>query len=167
LDALIFGSAVRGKTRPRDIDVALIFRTPTGLDEKLRIAQGVKEELEDDWQVLGVDINDLTDNTFPARTGILAEGYSLLRKTRFSNLLGFASKAVFTYTLTNLTNTQRTRLKYALSGRKKGQGLLQKWKGEFLGKGCIIIPIDFMDELRELLEMYKIAFRAKKVLMED
>lgn len=166
-DILLFGSAVRGKMKPVDIDAAIIFSCPTKLEEKLSTSQKVREKLGEEWQVIGMDLNDLTDENFLARTGIIAEGYSVKRDEQFGKLLGFIPTAIFTYSLENLSNNDRTRLKYALSGRKKGEGLLPKWGGKFLGKGCILVPIEFMDELKELFESFNVRFLVKKALVQE
>lgn len=165
-DLVLFGSSVRGKLRPGDLDVAIIFNCLLKLDEKLSISQTVKEKLGEGWQVIGVDLNDFTDEGFVARTGIIAEGYSIRRNKPVSTLLGFTPTALFTYSLEALSNTDRTRLKYALSGRKKEEGLLPKWGGTYLGKGCIQVPVEHMDELKELFERYEIRFTARKTLIQ-
>ena len=78
-DIVVFGSLVKGKSSPRDIDILVIF-LQGALRERLDAIQEIKNKLKSKFD-LNIDIKqtllkDLFSPEFLARTGILLEGYS-------------------------------------------------------------------------------------------
>ena len=164
-DAVVFGSFARGSLKPRDIDVAIIFDPPVSMDIKLDTAQKAREMLDHFFEITPVNLQEIFSRNFKARTGIISEGISIRSKKRLSEVMGFKPMALFTYSLVNLSNSKKTQLKYALSGRN-GKGLLEERGGRFLGKGCLIVPIEAMDEFKLLFNSYNVKYEVKKILSE-
>ena len=48
--------------------------------------------------------------------------------------------------------------------KKFYSGLLQKFKAERMGKGCITVPLEYSKDILKLFRKYKISVKIKKVL---
>lgn len=167
LDIIIYGSYSRGKLNFRDIDIAVILGDKTDVDYKLSIAQRLRSALKNvsyEADVKAIDLPDLMDETFLARQAIISEGYSLLKNKKFSDILGFKSYYIFYYSLKNLTNSEKMMLQYALRGRRGQKGIMELRNCELLGKGVMKVPTEYSEEIIELFERHKIAYKIYKGL---
>ena len=65
-------------------------------------------------------------------------------------------------------NSKRVLFNKQLFGFKQGgkfyQGILQKYGGERLGKGCILVPLDKATVFHNHLKRYRVNVKIKKVL---
>jgi len=78
-DVLLFGSAVRGKVQPKDIDILILFKKKVDKHSEYLI----RKELENYYSNLSIVSKTLTtalEPTFDARESILFEGVSLLSR---------------------------------------------------------------------------------------
>mgnify|MGYP006423909327 CR=1 FL=1 len=88
-DIVVYGSMVKGKARPGDIDILVIFTQGT-LKERLSKLQVIKKKIKfDNVDVKAVLWNELFDPAFFAKTGIFLEGVSLKNLKKFSLKIGF------------------------------------------------------------------------------
>ena len=162
-DIVIYGSLVRGKTKLRDIDLAIISTNRKALTEKLDLAQAFKTEMRKllpyELDVRCIDLDDLRDRTFMARKGILAEGYSLTKNQPLAALFGFEANSLFVYSLENLKPSQKTTLQYAMKGRRGQKGLLASREGKQLGKGVVVVPLKHSEEFQEFFKKLKLDFK--------
>ncbi|MFH1132889.1 MAG: nucleotidyltransferase domain-containing protein [Nanoarchaeota archaeon] len=162
-DIVIYGSTVRGKEQPRDLDVAIILSTDAKLSEKLHLAQEFKSTIANpEADVRAVAISDLLDQTFLARQGIIAEGYSITRNACLHTLFGFSTCAVITLSQKNLTASQKKMFFYALHGRRGESGLLKEKRGEKLGAGALKVPLEHMQEFEDILQKHHITYKIRK-----
>src|SRR3989344_6409 len=116
LDIVIFGSFVRGKEKPKDIDLLLIYKSKVNAE----LSYSIKKEFES--FNLKVDLvskaySDLFKSAFVARESYFSEGYSLVQKGFISEKLGFKPTVLFRYGLSNLNKSERMRFYYSLYGR--------------------------------------------------
>jgi len=165
-DILIYGSAVKGKEKPRDTDILLVFLDKK-LGERLAIAQKFKQVVKTKVKnpdVKTINLSELFESNFLARQGILVEGYSLLHKTSLSKRLGFEGYALFTYNLKNLNHNEKTKFTYSLIGRR-GDGMVKNVKGKALGKGAVIIPIENSLIFEDFLKKWSLDYTGKKILV--
>ena len=76
-DIIVYGSSVKGKFKPNDVDIVVIFSEGT-LKERLEKIQNMKSVLDmknlDMKQML---MSDFFSDAFLAKTGIILEGYSI------------------------------------------------------------------------------------------
>ena len=162
-DIVIYGSTVRGKTKIRDVDVAIIFGKEVSIGKKLGLAQVFKAQIKPllsyEIDVKCVSFSDFTDQTFMARAGILAEGYSLLKKSFLSVQFGFEPRTVFIYSLAGLSNSKKTTFQYILNGRRGQAGLLSSHNCRHLGSGAILVPLTHTEEFKQLFERQKIKYK--------
>ena len=167
-DMVVYGSLVKGKPKPNDIDIAIFLNSKQALNFKLELGQKIKsafqKEIRLNLDVKVIDLSDLRDPNFLARESILGEGFSLINKKWLSEIFGFKSAYLFHYELKNLNLSQKKMFYYALKGRRGSKGILDRMGGEQLSDGLIKIPIEFSYEFIELLEGYKIRYKINKIL---
>jgi len=166
-DIILYGSSVKGKREINDIDIIFIFHN-LPLEKRLEIIQKFKLKLNiRNLDIKSINLKELFDKTFLARQGIILEGISLLDGKPFSKKLGFESFSLFEYNTKSLSNTEKVKLTFALNGRRKEKGLIDKLNAKKLGNGKIIIPITNSNLFSEFLEKLNIKFTLKNILIAN
>lgn len=166
LDVMIFGSFVRGKTKPGDVDVCILIKDE---DEKksLDLVSSLGEIT--DKLELKFHINILTTSAFAtgdtlAKT-LLAEGYSIKSNKSFASVFSLTNKSLFVYTLKHFTNSQRVKFHYLLKGRYGAKGILKETEGSFLGTGTIMVPVEKEDLLKEIFDQWQVKYTIQRILL--
>jgi len=73
-------------------------------------------------------------------------------------------QALYYYDLSKEPKSKKVRFVYLLKGRKKGEGIIMRFKGSFLVPGCFTIPIKYDQEMQEILEKWQIKYKRKLML---
>lgn len=167
-DIVIFGSLVKGKPDPRDIDIMVIF-IEGSLKERVDIIQGIKsrikKKIDANLDIKQCLLKDLFSPEFLARTGILLEGYSIFKAKKFCETLGFSSYSLFWYNLKNLSHSQKVKFNYILAGRNQ-KGVIELLNGTRLMSGVVKIPIEHSLEFENIVKNNKITYNKKNILEE-
>lgn len=166
LDVIVFGSSVRGKSKPRDIDLCILIKDK---DEKRSLdlidsLGGITDSMG-----LKAHLNILTSGSFVsgntlAKT-LLNEGFSVKQNRNFASVFGFSSKSLFVYSLKGFSSSKRVKFHYVLKGRYGSPGILKQVSGKFLGTGSIIVPVEKEDLLREVFDKWEVKYKINKVLI--
>ncbi|MFH1065406.1 MAG: nucleotidyltransferase domain-containing protein [Nanoarchaeota archaeon] len=165
-DIVLYGSAAKGKEEPGDIDLLLIFRE-VSLKERAETAQNFKEKLgnkPEGVDIKTINLHELFESDFLARQAVLVEGYSLLHNMPFCETMGFKGYALFTYSLKGLTQNEKTRFVYALSGRIK-KGIISELKAEPLGRGAVIAPISNSLRFEAFMQKWHLNYKKKSIMV--
>jgi len=165
-DIVVYGSSVKGKSIPKDIDILVIFLEGK-LRERLDITQKIKfkiKSLAKNIDVQQILLKDLFSANFLARTGILLEGISIFRNKKFSEILGFRAFTLFWYSLERLTHTQKVKFNYIMAGRGSLKGMIKELNAERLVNGAIKVPIENSLEFEEILKNNNIIYKKKDFL---
>ena len=56
------------------------------------------------------------------------------------------------------------RFQYALYGRGKERGLLQRVFGEKIARGAIAVPVSYESEVKDFFKLWKVPFRKERIL---
>ncbi len=163
-DIVIYGSAVKGKLAPRDIDVIMIFSDEV-LETRMQLAHELKTMLGKHADVKQMVFEDFFDSAFLARQGILLEGISLITGEKLAQQFGFEGYALFSYSLEGLTHTKKVSFEYALSGRGSNSGVLKDVSAKSVGKGAILVPVEQSVAFEDFLSYWKVKFVKKYVLV--
>jgi len=165
-DIVIYGSAVKGKDIPRDIDIAVIFRTGS-LRERLQRAQEIKRKIKSEQKIdiKGILLEELFKSDFFARTGIFLEGISIFDGKKFANKIGLDASVIYIYNMKDKTHTEKVKFNYILSGRNT-KGLLALLKGKHLAPGVVEMPVSASLEFESILERHKIKFSKTAILKQ-
>jgi predicted nucleotidyltransferase len=150
-DVVIFGSYVKGKENPSDIDVAVIS------DKDLKEIDG--------YHVSFLRPEDFFEKIPSLVTTLFKEGHSLKSGKSFSESYGFKNKCLFSYWLSDLSDSEKVKTVNFLRGCGKEKGAVEEQGGEWLANGIFICSID-KDYLFENFFMNrKIKFRKDYLLM--
>lgn len=165
VDVFLFGSALRSKERPRDIDVIVLFREKNykKIEENIYKINKIGQSLKLNLHIEPIIIDNLhKEKVYRA---ILHEGYSIKNSKFFKELLNFKAYSLINYSLKDKVPSEKVMFAYALYGRKKGQGFLASVKGKELGKGAILVPIENEEIIKELLTEWKVNFKAQRIII--
>jgi len=171
--AILYGSAIRGElTEGSDIDLMLVFDVPhnpeTGgeLEAAHRILGEIKTERR--LQVVATNLKQALDPDFLdniSREGLIIYGKPLILTTENLQLRPYV---IYTYSVRDVPQIEKTRLQRALKGYKvvrklKGKvykseknGLLENLKAKKLGKGVIMVPQENSKALEKLFSQHNI-----------
>ncbi len=143
-DVVLFGSFVKGKVLPKDIDIAII-------SEKT------------DFDLSGFHISILSINDFfeplSLVNTLLREGYSLKHNKFFSEVYGFRNKCLFKYALTNLSASKKVSVVNFLRGKKGERGLVKEKDGEWISNQVFLCPVFFEFIFEKFFINAKIKFK--------
>ena len=166
VDIVLFGSSVKGKEKPKDIDILLIFnkRVDSNLAYKLRKSL---EMLNLKVSITPIVYKDLFNTSFLAREAFINEGYSIINKTTIAKGLGFDSFYLFTYNLKNLNKSDRMKFYYSLYGRNRGKGMLKILNAIKFSENMILVPVERIEEARDYLSSLNIEYKETPVLIPE
>lgn len=167
-DIVLYGSALKGKESPRDIDIMVIFLEgllKERLDKIQEIKFRIKKEMKQEIDIKQILLKELFSPAFLAKTGILLEGFSIFNDAPFSENLGFRSCALFWYNLDGLTHTQKVKFNYILAGRKT-KGIIEQLDGKRLVNGAVKVPMKNSIVFEEILKANNINYHKKNIMEE-
>jgi predicted nucleotidyltransferase len=151
-DVIVFGSYIKGKESPSDVDVAIIS------DEKFKL------------DMAGFHISFLkTDDFFKEVSSLVntlfREGYSLKNKKSFSEIYSFRNRVLFSYSLEGLTASEKVRAVNYLRGKSGEKGLVLERGGEWLSNSVFfcLVQDDYIFE--QFFIRSKIKFKKSYVLI--
>ncbi|HDR53804.1 MAG TPA: hypothetical protein ENN60_04035 [archaeon] len=141
VDVIVFGSSVRGKDKPGDLDVCVVWqgkagRTPGAID---------------------LSYEELFSPAFLAREDILADGFSLRLGKTLSEAFGYQTFHSFSYSLGKMDYNTRARFHAAMRKTVNELGMLKL-------KALVLVPVEKVERFREFLTYWKIDFRESRVL---
>ncbi len=167
-DIVVYGSSAKGKEKPNDVDIVVIFRSGN-LKERLTKIQEIKKDIrlskEVKLDIKGILLEELFDANFFGRSGIFLEGISLIDEKIFSEKMGFSGYSLFVYSHKGKTHTEKVKFNYLISGRKS-KGIIELFNGKHIAPGVIQIPIEKSFEFENILLRNKISFVKKNILIE-
>jgi len=168
-DIVIYGSAVKGKEQPNDVDILIIFTEGT-LRDRLNKAQQIKSKVKSSFKDVELDVKqillvELFSPEFFARTGIFLGGISVFKSRRFSETLGFRPFALFTYSLEKLSHTEKIKFNYVLSGRN-AKGIIEQFGGKRIASGAVKMPLENALAFEDVLKEHKVEYERVSVLQE-
>lgn len=164
LDILLFGSVIKGKKTPQDIDVLIIFKEKKNFDLTHQFRLILEPLVKLPIEVTGKSYAELFEKTFLAREAILSEGYSLIYHRFFSQGLGFVNKVLFHYNLKEKSKSERMRFYYSLYGRNT-LGILKTLSATKFTDTVILCPVEHQEEMKVFFHSWQIEFEAVPVLM--
>jgi len=165
LDILLFGSVVRGKEHPNDVDILLVFKDKEDLD----IAYSLRKSLDKfcaSVQITTRTYASLFDRNFRAREAFLGECFSLVRNEFVSKGFGYSNWMLFKYSLKGFSQSKRMRLQYALYGRSS-PGIVEKLKLKKFADAVFLCPIEHSEQLKQFFDYWKISFENFTVLIPE
>ncbi len=173
---ILFGSVAREEAQKEsDVDIFIdVVKDHKNLEKYLRDCLkdfNNSTKFKNYWKLLGIEnpikltVGELK-NWKELSSSIISNGIVLYGK--YMPLIKEGNHNVFFIWENIKPNSKRVLFNKQLLGYKqKGtfyNGLLQKYNGEKLGKGCIIAPLEHSVVFHNLFKKYKISVKIKKVL---
>lgn len=153
LDVIVFGSFVKGKFNPNDIDIAILVNK-----------NELKFDLKKEFHISVLTINDFFIKSLPLINILLREGFSLRHNKPFSEVFRFFSKSLFVYNLKGLSNTNKVKLVNILHG-KNSKGLVEEFKGKWISRQVFFVPVKNDNIFEDLFSKFKIKYEKSYVLI--
>ena len=165
-DIVLYGSAARGKLRPGDTDIAVIFREGN-LRERLAKVQSLKRKIPEGQNVdmKGILWEELFREEFLARAGIFLEGIGIFDGKPFAERMDFHGAVLFIHTLRGKSHTEKVKFNYVLRGRN-GMGMLEHLHATALAPGVVRVPISSSAQFEEVLRTHHVAYVKENVLLQ-
>jgi predicted nucleotidyltransferase len=163
VDIFLFGSALKGKRKPGDIDVIALFREKD-FERIEDIIYSIKKSCESEG--IRLHIEPLTVDGMlsePVYASILHEGFSIRHGRNVSQLMGLISATLFSYSLEGKTSSEKVRFSYALYGRKAGEGFAKTIGAEEVGRGALMVPIGKAEAAKEFFETWSVKFSERRI----
>ena len=140
-DIIIFGSLVKGRSNPEDLDLGLISK----VKKELGLNQ-VHLEL--------IFLDELIYNTL--FLSLVNEGYSVLKGKYLNELLGTKPKRLYAYDLIHLNQSQKTLFGKAL------RLTLVKTKGIRVSAGAVLIPLSQSSYFEDFLKAWEMKYKTRE-----
>ena len=152
IDILVFGSTIKGKANPNDLDIAIITEKP------------FKKEIK------GVHLSVIKPRDFfikpPSLTHtLLREGYSLKNNKPLSEYYKFNNKVLFFYELKGLNPSKKVKVVNFLKGKQKKGGLVKEKNGKWIANQVFIVPIGNENIFEKFFLNLKVKFKKSYVLI--
>lgn len=163
-DILVFGSYVKGKTTPEDIDIIIIFNKKVNKQVEYNIRKTFEKSYRN-IAIISKTREALQDPSFDARESYLFEAKSLFTRQTLGEKYGFSSFGMYKYDFKNWNKLEKTKFYYALNGRGKSQGIINKLMGIKLSDRIVLIPLGNIEEFRAFLEGWNIEYKYVPILM--
>jgi len=160
-DIIIFGSFVKGKTTPRDIDICLIFKENVNL---ISIKE-IQSELGERFHVSSLSADNFFNKKHNLAQTLLFEGISAKSGKRLGEIYSLDPYGLYYYNISDMKKSDKVRFVYLLKGRKNGKGIVSEFNGEFLVNGCFIVPVEKDSEMLEIMNKWNVKFSRKRVLL--
>jgi len=149
-DIIIFGSFVKGGGNPRDIDLAFLV-----IGEGIRLVDLIKKELITDKAHLEfIDLEDLYSSSL--LLSLINEGFSIKKYNFLRDILKIRPMRFYSYNLKHLNKSKKTIFGMALKNN------LKKIKGEKIGTGVVLIPIDQTSYFEDFLDVWGMKYKTKE-----
>lgn len=163
VDIFIFGSFVKGKAKPRDIDICLVFRKKIKLD----VIRRAESLIGENYHVSSLCVDNFFTNRHSLAKTLLLEGESLISGSRFAGNFGLTAKLLYSYDLSAEDSSKKVRFVYLLRGRNGSGGMVKNWNGDFIAPSAFFIPIERDSEVQEVFDAWKIRYTRKKLMLMD
>ncbi len=164
LDIFLFGSVVRGKEEPGDIDLLIIYVSKVDVEHSYELRKNL-ERGGFKVHVVSELYEKLFNSNFLARESILLEGYSLRKGDFLFSAFGFSSMVFFRYYLKGKSSSERMRFYYSLYGRGDEKGILDKFNAWKFSDRIIVCSVKDVEDVRGFLEKWGLRFDEFSVLL--
>jgi len=166
IDIILFGSLIRQKYRPGDIDILILFKEKESTDISYELRKIIKK-FSYNVEITNRTYKNLFSSSFLPREDILTEGYSIVLGKKISEGFGYKSLNLFIYSLKKLSKSRRIMFHYALEGRDGKLGTLKEIHGIRVASATILIPIENTERFEEFLKYWNIDYKRFGILISE
>ena len=156
LDIILFGSSIRNKEKPSDIDLLILFKNKKNIDVSYELKKNLNNYGEN-IEIIDKTYSELLDGSFKAAEGILSEGFSLIYNQFLSEGFGYNNFTLFRYKLKNLNKSKRMMFYYSLYGRGQ-KGILKELEAIKFSDTILLCPIKNTENMKQYLQEWDVDF---------
>ena len=152
-DIIIFGSLVREKPNPKDIDIAVFIH-----EKNEAIIEKIEKDIKDALTEFEIDITILTveDIYSPLWLSITYEGWSINKEEFFSVLYNIMPSKLYKYSIRMLTPVQKVQFDRGL------KAILNDLGGIRMTRTVVLIPLQKSEMFEEFLKTWRIEFETRR-----
>lgn len=156
-DIFLFGSTVRGKLKPQDTDILILFKDKVDKEVEYSIRK-ILEKRYPRLSIISKTEKTVLDESFDARESILFEGKSLISGKKFADRYGFQSFGLFKYDFGSWSKLQKTKFYYVLNGRAGRQGMADVLGCIKMFDSALLVPLEKIDPLKDFLDSWNLRY---------
>lgn len=164
VDIIAFGSAVKGKLMPNDVDVCVVFRERIN-DESLKEIEIKLKKININAHLSTLIVDNFFTKPHSLIRTMLNEGISVFTGKPVAEQYGLSSYSLYSYSLEGMKASNKVRFVYALKGRKGEKGLIRELGGEWIADSCFIVSVEKDNEIIEILKRWNIKYKRKFPLL--
>ena len=97
---------------------------------------------------------------------LISGGYSILKSKFLSDIIGYSNSIIFNYTISGLSQTDKTKFVYALYGRNKRPGVLADVKGKKIENSVVVIPRNGKSKIKEIFDKFGVKYSEIDALLK-
>lgn len=161
IDIILFGSALKGKSNPNDIDICILFRQ----DVDLILIKEIQSIVGEHFHVSALSIDNFFTDIHSLAKTILFEGKSLITHKKISENFDLGSFVLYSYDLSKEKPTKKVRFVYIIRGRNGEEGIVKKSDGEFISNNSFMVPVEKDSEIQEIFSSWNIKYKRKKIML--
>ncbi|WP_456326984.1 nucleotidyltransferase domain-containing protein [Palaeococcus sp. (in: euryarchaeotes)] len=168
-DILLYGSVMKGKEKPNDVDIAVIAREGNPFEVSFEFKRLLEEKglSPDEVDVKGFLLDELFDENNLVSFALLVEGYSLLNGKFLHERLNAKGYFLFRFSYSSLSQSQKMRFLYAYRGRNGSPGLLKQTNAMELAPGVVLVPVGSVYKFKEFLSLWGLSYELAPVLIGE
>ena len=145
-DIILFGSLVKGSSKPRDIDIALLLKNNLELKE-------IKNEIKAIESKADIEV---IDNIYSVLWVVLIrEGFSIKKNRFLFDIYKLQPVALYKYSLKKLNPVQKVQFSRGL------KNILKDTKANILSRSIVLLPLNKKMEFEEFLETWNLIYETK------
>ena len=156
-DIILYGSFIRGKETPKDLDILILFKNQIDKDQEYDFKKQLKH-ITPKVSLISKTVKSVKESSFVARESVIFEGYSLIHQKYISSDYNANQKGIFLYRTNNLPNNMKTRFYYALNGRNSVKGIVDQLNCIKLSDNVLLAPLENIERIKEFLTYWDIEY---------
>ena len=166
LDIILFGSLVKGKQNPKDLDILIIYsnKVKNMIDINYELRKKINKIISN-TEIIGKSYSEIFDSSFVVRESILSEGYSMKTNNFLAKSFGYSNFILFKYSLKNLNKSKRMSFYYGLYGRGKEKGILEKKDCIKFSESIILSPINKSEFMKDFFSILNISYETFPIIV--
>jgi predicted nucleotidyltransferase len=145
-DIIVFGSTVKGSSKPHDLDVALILRDESG-------AARIKEDIRRFDRSADIEVVSSIRN--PLWAVLMREGYSIRVGKPLHQVYNIEPVVLYRYSLKKLSPTQKVQFTRGL------KAMLGDTNAKILSRSVVLVPMDRKNSFDEFLTTWDLKYEAQ------
>lgn len=145
-DIIIFGSAVKGSSEPKDLDIALLLKTEIDITK-------IKEDIRNIYKNADIEIiNSIYNSLWIV---LIREGYSVRQNRFLFEIHKLEPVVLYKYSLKKLNPVQKVQFTRGF------KAILNGTKAKILSRAVILVPLNKKVEFDEFLSTWKLTYETQ------